>query len=217
VEELEAWVPARDLAPGMRLRGLDPGLSPRVEAVWLVESPEPQVTFNLSVAGAPSYYVGGGILVHNTPPPPGGVRTYNFGPFTVYEGVYEGTDPVLKAKYGNRIYIGQTEQTLSGREYDHHNEAKKALEKPGLTQEQREFWEFKRDMKLRPRIQGLDATQADYFEQLNLNMEREAARIRGTGKVVYRREQAVPKRFRALQEAIAKDPKVRAAGFCLKK
>jgi hypothetical protein len=35
--------------------------------------------------------------------------------------------------------------------------------------------------------------------------------------VVYRREQAVPKRFRALQEAIAKDPKVRAAGFCLKK
>ncbi|MGV3721427.1 MAG: polymorphic toxin-type HINT domain-containing protein, partial [Actinomycetota bacterium] len=216
IEELDAWVPARDLAPGMRLRRLSGESSAVIEAVALVEQSEPQLTFNLSVDGAPSYYVGAGVLVHNTPPPTAPVRTYNFGPFTVYEGVYEGTDPILKAKYGDRIYIGQTEQPLGVREGQHRWEAAAELKKPGLTAAEREFWEFKRDMKLRPRVSGLDAAQADYFEQLNLNVEREARRIEGKGKVVYRREQAVPERFRTLAENIAKDPRVRAAGFCLR-
>ena len=215
VEALDGWVPARDLAAGMPLKGLDPGRSLHVEAAVLVELVEPEATFNLSVDGAPSYYVGPGFLVHNTPPAVA-AKNYGLGKFTVYEGVYTGNNTTLQAKYRGRIYIGQTVDPVLTRQGGHRWEAIQNLRKSGLTPEQIEFWEFKRDMTLRPRIEGLNKVQADYFEQFNLNLERENLRTRGgdTGKVMYRREQAVPERFRSLAERIAADAEVKRLGLC---
>jgi hypothetical protein len=170
---------------------------------------QPQATFNLSVDGSPNYYVGSGVLVHNETPP-AGPRFYSFGDITVYEGYYDGPDAALSAKFKNHVYVGQTDQGIKVRENGHHAEAAKELRRTNLSPAEREFFEFKRHMKLRARVTGLDAVQADYIEQLNLNIERE---VPGQ-KVMYRREQAVPRRFRELAEIIRNDPQVKAAGLC---
>ena len=68
VENLNAWVEALDLEPGMILR-LKSGELACVRAVSAEMLDEPQQTFNFEVADVHNYFVASGVLVHNQSSP----------------------------------------------------------------------------------------------------------------------------------------------------
>jgi hypothetical protein len=83
------------------------------------------------------------------------------------------------------------------------------LKEPNLTPEQREFWEFKKDIVLQERVSGLNPDQANYLEQKNMDIERGA-----NNDLMNRREQVSKKNMPDLEKKIASDPKVQEAGLC---
>ena len=191
----QKWVEARHLRAGMQLLSHS-GETLTISSISISESPGAE-TFNLHVEQFPNYFVGTGVLVHNA-----GAPSYNFGNLSIYEGV--------NPKFPGKIYIGQTDDIIV-RQGQHRAEAEQALQKPGLSAEEREFWEFKRDIVLKRRVSGLNADQANYLEQTNMDLE---TGIRGENNVMNRREQVSRKNMVELEERIKADPKVQAEGLC---
>jgi hypothetical protein len=189
------WIEARDLRPGMQLR-MTSGEVASVRGIDVRESPC-AATFNLHIEESCTYFVGPGVLVHNA-----GGPSYNFGKLRIYEGV--------NPKFPDKVYIGQTDD-IERRQGEHRAEAEKKLEDLSLSQEEREFWEFKKDMVLKERVAGLNPDQANYLEQKNIDIETE---IRGERNVMNRREQVSRKNMPALEAKIKADPKVQEAGLC---
>jgi uncharacterized LabA/DUF88 family protein len=190
------WIEAHDLSVGMELLTTNQDESARITAISVQEVPGAK-TFNLRVQQFSTYFVGTGVLVHNA-----GAPSYDFGNLSIYEGV--------NPDFPGKVYIGQTDD-LIGRQGEHRAEAKRMLEKPGLSAEEREFWEFKRKMVLKRRVSGLNADQANYLEQTNIDIE---TKLQGEKNVMNRREQVSRKNLPELEERIKADPKVREAGFC---
>jgi hypothetical protein len=203
VETEGDWIEARSLRPGMQLR-MASGQLAAVSGTEVHESPL-AATFNLRIEQNFTYFVGPGILVHNA-----GGPSYNFGTLRIYEGVNPKLDDARKPKFPEEIYIGQTDD-LERRQGEHRAEAEERLKDPNLTPEEREFWEFKKDIVLKERVSGLNAEQADYLEQKNMEIER---RARGPDKVMNRREQISRKNMVDLEQKIKADPKVQEAGLC---
>ena len=191
----QRWVEARALKAGASLLGSN-GESVAVESIAIHESPDAS-TYNLHVEQFSTYFVGSGVLVHNQ-----GAPSYTFGDLLIYEG----TNP----KFPGKVYIGQTDD-LARREGQHRAEAETNLGRTNLTPEERDFWEFKKDMTLKTRVTGLDKDQADYLEQTNKDLE---TKIRGEDNVMNRREQVSRKNMPALAEKIKANPKVQQAGLC---
>jgi hypothetical protein len=135
------------------------------------------------------------VLVHNAKAP-----SYGFGNLRIYAG----TNP----KFPGKVYIGQTD-IIKRREGEHRAEAVEKLKDPNLTPEEREFWKFKSEINLEERVSGLNPDQANYLEQQNMNLEREAGK-----DLMNRREQVSRKNIPELEKKIASDPAVKDAGLC---
>jgi hypothetical protein len=193
VESERDWIEARNLHRGMELRTACGNSVPLDQIV--VQEIDRAATFNLHVAESPTYFVGPGVLVHNE-----GAPAYDFGNLRIYEGV--------NPKFPDKVYIGQTND-LSRRQGEHQAEAAEKLSDPNLTPEEREFWEFKKDMVLKERVSGLNSDQANYLEQKNIDIETEAGK-----NVMNRREQVSRKNMADLEQRIKADPKVQEAGLC---
>ncbi len=187
------WVEARNLRAGMELRSLS-GASVAIDGIEVHEEPYAD-TFNLHIEKSFTYFVGNGVLVHNA-----GGPSYSFGNLRIYAG----TNP----NFPGKVYIGQTDD-IARRQGEHRAEAIEKLKDPSLTKEQREFWEFKKDMVLEQRVSGLNPDQANYLEQQNMNLERDAGR-----DLMNRREQVRRKNMTDLEKKIASDPAVKEAGLC---
>ncbi len=196
VEERAEWIAAKRLAAGMRIKLLD-GRSGAVDGVEVAEGDS--ATYNLSVEEAHNYFVGPGVLVHN-----GGEIEYDFGPHEIYEG--------RNPSFPDRIYIGQTDQGSKTRQAQHRALAVKKLKEPSLSPQDREFYQFMKDVELTPRIKGLSKDLADYFEQTNMDLERQ---IRGDEKLMNRREQVTEgKHMDELVQRIKQDKAVIEKGYC---
>lgn len=77
VESRRAWVEAKDLLPGDRLRRAGGGLTP-VDAAKVLD-PEPERVYNLTVSGLHTYYAGRApVLVHNADCPEDGKDESSF-------------------------------------------------------------------------------------------------------------------------------------------
>ena len=210
IEAKQQWIAARDLSIGMCLSLIDRN-SLLIEKINLIKTEHQSDSFNLSIQPIPNYYIGPGVLVHNSGP---GIDLKLGGD----QIIYRGTNP----KYPGKVYIGRTNEKLGaeGRQGQHNKEAVKklkelkALEKTqgALTPEQekeRKFWEFKKDMKLEEIIRGIDETQAIYLEQQNIDLERSLAEHES--QVVNRREEVSrPERKAEIEESIRE--KLKAAG-----
>jgi hypothetical protein len=203
VESEGDWIEARSLHPGMELRTAS-GEIAIVGGTEVHESPL-AATFNLHIEEAFTYFVGPGVLVHNA-----GGPAYNFGKLRIYEGVNTKLDAAGKPKFPNEIYIGQTDD-LERRQGEHRATAEEKLKDPNLTPEEREFWEFKKDIVLKERVAGLNADQANYLEQKNIDIERQA---RGENNLMNQREQVARENMVDLEQKIKADPKVQDAGLC---
>jgi len=203
VESSRAWVEARHLRPGMGLR-LANGKTATVRSLEVVTAPG-AATYNLHVEESCTYFVGPGVLVHNA-----GGPSYSFGNLRIYVGVNRTVDKNGNPRFKEQAYVGQTDD-LKRRQAEHRAEAEAKLKDPNLSKEEREFWEFKKDIELEERVSGLDADQANYLEQRNIEIERQA---RGADNVMNRREQVSRENMPALEERIKADPKVREAGLC---
>jgi Pretoxin HINT domain len=191
------WVEAKDLKVGAQLLHWD-GLCKEVEEIVYYDVPETP-TYNLRVNELPNYFVGPGVLVHND-----GAAPYKFGKMNIYEGT--------NREFPGKIYVGQTDD-LERREGEHQEEAAKELERTDLTKEQRDFWEFKKGMKLRERITGLNEDQANYMEQKNINIE---LKVNKKNLVNRKLVEVSKERMDELELKISKDPIVKEAGFCAK-
>jgi hypothetical protein len=197
VEPETDWVEARCLRVGMNLRKLS-GETAIVTRIESHDSPFAD-TYNLSIEGSSNYFVGPGVLVHND-----GGPSYNFGKLRIYEGI--NPNP----KFADKIYIGQTD-SLTRRQGEHRAEAIEKLKDPSLSPEEREFWEFKRDIVLKERVSGLDPDQANYLEQKNMDIE---TQIRGEKNVMNRREQVSRANIAELERRIKSNPRVQEAKLC---
>ena len=201
VESEGDWVETRNLRVGMQLR-LISGDTISIKRIELHDAPLAP-TFNLHIDQSFTYFVGAGVLVHNAGP------TYNFGNLKIYAGI--------NPNFPGWIYIGQTDD-IARREGEHRAEAIEELKKPGLTMAEREFWEFKRDLVLEERVGGLDADQANYLEQKNITLERQAAqgseKVFDDQRVMNRREQVSRKNMPELEKKIMADHRVVAAKLC---
>ena len=186
------WVEARHLRPGTELH-LFNGERAMIESIDIHEAPLAD-TFNLRVEENVTYFVGPGVLVHNGGP------SYTFGNLRIYAG--------YNPKFPGKVYIGQTDD-LTRRQGEHRSEAIEKLKDPNLTKEQREFWEFKKDIVLEERVSGLNPDQANYLEQKNMDIERAA-----DNDLMNRREQVSRKNIKELEKKIAADPEVQKAGLC---
>jgi len=149
-----AWVAARDLAVGMRLRILDGSgaIVDRVAPRDVASLP----TYNIAVAGAPTYFVGPGVLVHNQGP-----ARYAFGPYMIYEG--------RNLAYPDRVYIGQTND-LGRRQREHRDDARDRLAAGPLPAATRVFCAFMAEVTLTATVTGLSEEQASYLEQRNIDL-----------------------------------------------
>jgi hypothetical protein len=194
------WENANALQAGTHLQHFDGSRRPIEEVVYCDIPATP--TYNLSVDGLSNYFVGAGVLVHN-----GGPADYPFGD----DVVYEGTNTV-NPKFAGKFYVGRTND-LIGREGAHRAKALTELRRTDLTPKQREFWEFMKDVKLRPRIKGLTTKQAKFFEQKNITIER----LDNPDKLMNRKlTEITPEDMEKLELEIANDPAVKGAGFCPK-
>jgi hypothetical protein len=203
VEGETEWVEARHLRAGMQLRTTS-GRTTTISRVETREAPH-ATTFNLRIEETPTYFVGPGVLVHNA-----GAPSYSFGPLRIYEATNPTLDAQGNLRFKDEIYIGQTDD-IARRQMEHRAEAVEQLQRTDLTPEQREFWEFKKDVVLKERVSGLNADQANYLEQRNMDLEKAA---RGEKNVMNRREQVSRKNMVELEQRIKADPKVQEAGFC---
>ena len=194
VESEGEWIETRNLRVGMQLRSLH-GTPAPIRQVVRHEAPFAR-TYNLHVETSSTYFVGAGVLVHNDGP------TYSFGNLKIYAG--------YNPDFPNYVYVGQTDD-LTARQGQHREEAEKMLKRKDLTLEQREFWEFKKGIILQQRVEGLNGPQANYLEQMNIDIERGAV---GEKNLMNRREQVARKNLAALQKQIMDDPAVKAAGLC---
>jgi hypothetical protein len=194
------WVAARSLGVGDHLFGL--GGRPREILDVTFEPGEERSTYNLSVGPAHTYFVGPGVLVHNA-----AMTLPLGGRFVIYRGFIPGTrnDPTAP------VYVGQTDQGVLVRQGQHRAEALRELQRTNLTAQERQFWEFKRDMVLEEFIDGVDSPYASYLEQRNIDIERQ---LRGRSNVMNRINAVDPERMPELTRQIAADPRVRAAGLC---
>jgi hypothetical protein len=194
VQSANEWIEARNLRVGMQLRSL----SGEAETVTRIDRHEAPfaATYNLHVEESFTYFVGPGVLVHNDGP------SYSFGNLRIYAG--------YNPDFPNYVYIGQTDD-LAGRQVEHRAEAEKMLKRTDLTPAQREFWEFKKGIILQQRVEGLNAVQANYLEQMNIDIERGAV---GDKNLMNRREQVARKNLPALEKKIMEDEAVKAAGLC---
>jgi hypothetical protein len=198
VEPLQAWVAAQDLEPGMQLR-LVSGAAASIQSIERREA-HGASTWNLQIEELPNYFVGPGTLVHNANP-----AQYDFGNLRIYRG----TNP----NFPDRVYIGQTDD-LGRREGEHRARAEAKLKDPNLSSEEREFYEFMKDVQLEDIVSGLDKPQADYLEQTNIDIERNAQGAHADENVMNRREQVDEKNMSKLEEQIRTDPEVQGKGFC---
>jgi hypothetical protein len=192
------WRPARDLAVGARLHGMD-GADVTVDAIDRHDR-APTVSWNLVIDATPDYFVGPGVLAHN-----GGGIDMGLGGRVV---IYRATNP----KYPGKVYIGQTVD-VSVRWRSHRGNAAKMLADRGsLTAKDIEFAEFMSGIEpLETVVSGLNGDQADYVEQHNIDLERQA----GPDRVMNRKEQIRSAKHRAeVIDRIVKDPAVQAAGYC---
>ncbi len=213
VDEAQDWIAAEDLRAGLHLCRIDGSLAP-IQALE-VESVTDAPTVDLSITPHPTYFVGPGVRVHNTPP----TRHYQWrdasgasapsGAFKIYLGS-NSSDP----EWNDCIYVGQTEQSRSKREADHRAEAERWLAEHASTANddpEKRYYRFKQRLDLAVIADGLlNVDQADWLEQRNIDHER---RSRPLNKVMNRRNElkttgpAVEARLRA-------DRLVRASGYC---
>jgi hypothetical protein len=206
VESERAWLETRNLKVGMELRSIS-GTTATITSIEVQNAPG-SASYNLRIDRSPTYFVGTGVLVHNN-----GVQSYSFGNLRIYIGV--------NPNFPGYVYVGQTDDIVR-RQKEHREEAIEMLKKPNLTIEQREFWEFKKEIKLDERVSGLNPDQANYLEQKNITLQRDSAKgaaydeetDRKYGKVMNRREQVARKNMTALEKKIMADPAVKAAGVC---
>ena len=206
VQSEREWIETQHLKPGMELWTMSGNAAP-ITAIEVHEAAG-AATYNLQVDPSPTYFVGAGVLVHNN-----GAPSYNFGNLRIYIGV--------NPNFPGFVYVGQTDDIVR-RQKEHRDEAIEMLKKPNLTVEQRQFWEFKRDLELTERVSGLNQDQANYLEQKNITLQRDTAKAGAYdegddvkhGKVMNRREQVSARKMPALEKKIMADPKVKAIGVC---
>ena len=191
------WIEAKELKVGARLLHWD-GLCKDVEDIVYQDVPITP-TYNLRVEEHSNYFVGPGVLVHNDGP-----ARYSFGDNVIYEG----TNPDFPGK----VYVGRS-NNREIRQGAHRREALKNLKRTDLTKEEREFWEFKKGMKLKERISGLNDDQAAFMEQKNIDIE---VKVNKDNLVNRDLRPVSQKRMARLEKSIANDPAVRDAGFCPK-
>jgi hypothetical protein len=214
VVEQGDWISASNLNIGDHLLMADGSLLP-IESLQIVEAAGAS-TVDLSISPYSTYFVGPGVLVHNTP-----VRHYSAfwqddkgntvqpGPYQIYLGTNK-TD----SKWSNSIYVGQTVQDYLKREDDHQKEAEKWLKKnPNGEKENPQtfrFFSFKKDIKLEVIADGLRTDdQADWLEQENITFEE------GLGRDVLNRIDVVAqKKIAGLKDRIKADPIVIASKLC---
>ncbi len=209
VKDLERWIPAAQLKPGMKLH-VHHGTAAEIENVALDESFDVAETFNLSVNQEHNYFVGDGFLVHNQ----GGFDTKLGGDITIYRGV--------NPNYPNKVYIGKTTDVTAGgqsrgvkeRQSEHQAYAKKMLADRGsLSKDDIEFYEFMSEVQLTELVTGLTTKeQGQYLEQRNIEIEEG---LIGEHNVLNRRSEITsPAHMQRVVDSIKNDPKVKAAGFC---
>jgi hypothetical protein len=211
VEDVEDWLPAAELEAGMRVRLLG-GSSATIENTAVASTPDAP-TVDLSVEPHPTYFVGPGILVHNTP------RIYSWrqpdgsnlpqGNWKVYLGRNPGA-----SEWADCVYVGQTVQNMGKREADHQAEARAWLEQnPHVpdTDADKRYYRFKSGIRLEAIAIGLRTEgQADWLEQKNIEHERT---LRPLVNVMNRREE-LRTTGPAVERAIRDDPTVAASGYC---
>jgi hypothetical protein len=212
VEDGMGWTLAHSLRPGMRVRGLDHHPL-EIRATSTQDTPA-EPTFNLSIDGTATFFVGPGVLVHNAP-----VDVGLGGQFIIYRAVNR-----VASEFAGKTYIGQTTEvslkltprgTVS-RGGEHRSAALRVLAEheaairagePGLKAEQEMFYRFMKDAELEPLVKGIGTkAQADYLEQLNIELDR---KVYGADNVMNRREQiAREAHMEAIVQEILKDEKV---------
>ncbi|MEV6305530.1 polymorphic toxin-type HINT domain-containing protein [Actinoplanes sp. NPDC051861] len=217
VVDEDGWVAARDLRPGMKLDTLR-GAPAEVLTVDLDDDLD-ATSHNLTVAGASTFFVGEGLLVHNQD-----VYDMGFGGEWI---IYQGTNE----RFPGVVYIGQTtEHTKKGkargttaRGGEHREDAAKewaALEEIRKTRpltpdelELHRFFDFMRDVELKPLVKGIpNPALADYLEQFNMDLERQH---HGPKRLINRiRKITSASHMRETLDKIAADP--RLAPFCPK-
>jgi hypothetical protein len=214
VEDGLGWQPAAALRAGMRVRSLD-GRPAQIEAVRTRRgAAEP--SYNLSVDGPATFFVGAGILVHNE------AVDLQLGANYVIYRARNRKNPAFEGLW----YIGQTtEVDAKGRPRgevvragEHQENARKmiAAHEAGsitLSADDEKFFRFMSDAELEVLVRGIGTKpQADYLEQLNIEIER---KVSGKDNVLNRREQITSKEHMdAVVEAIMSDPAVKAKGYC---
>ena len=214
VEDGLGWQLASALRPGMRVRSLD-GRPLEIEAVRTRRgAPEP--SYNLSVDGPATYFVGAGVLVHNE-----AVDLQLGANFVIYRA-RNRKNPAFEGLW----YIGQaSEKDAEGRqrgetarEGEHQKNARKKIAaheagKITLSADDEMFYRFMSDAELEVIVRGIGTKpQADYLEQLNIEIER---KLSGEANVMNRREQITSEQhMKEVIEAIMNDPAVRAKGYC---
>jgi Domain of unknown function (DUF4157) len=209
VEDRRDWVPACELQAGDRARLADGRI---VEIGSITPMPaEGASTVDLSITPYPTYFVGPGILVHNTPP----VRHYGDkwkpptkpGPYMIYLGINQ-----LPGEFSNSIYVGQTMQTKSKRQSDHRAEALRWLDDhPSVpdTDPEKRYYRFKKELRLDIIADGLrNVDQADWLEQKNMDYER------GLSHELMNRREELKSTAAAVRQRIIDDPAIQAAGLC---
>jgi hypothetical protein len=195
-----AWIPAHRLCAGMMLQ-LPDGAPTPIESIELAEGITSD-SYNLTIDGSPTYYVGPGVLVHNT----GGDLGLG-GPLLIYRGVN-----TKNPKFAGFVYIGRSDDI--DREGEHQSLAKRKLKNPNLSPADRLFYEFMQDVELEVLVSGLNKDQAVFLEQYNIDAEKALV---GESKVMNRRNEiTTPARLKEITERIANDPAVQAKGYCPK-
>jgi hypothetical protein len=195
------WGKANELRAGTHLQHFDGGRRAIEEIVYRNIPATP--TYNLRIDELSNYFVGAGVLVHNGGPRP----PYPFGDNIIYEGT-NTTNP----KFAGKVYIGRTND-IDVRQGAHRAKALRELKRTDLTPKQKEFWEFMKDVELKPRIEGLTEQQAKYFEQKNITNEH----LSNKENLMNRKLTEITQDdMDILEQEIANDPAVKAARFCQK-
>jgi hypothetical protein len=188
-ESAHAWVPAAELVPGTQLL-LVGGERVTLDVIRSVPAPDTP-TYNLQVDDHPNYFVGPGVLVHNA----GALKTYDYGNFTIYRAT-NPTDP-------GKVYIGKTLNDVKVREGQHRAKAEAMAELMDITPENKAFFKFMQGAELTPVVEGLNADQAAYMEQVNLEYEQ----MLRESKIMNRQTPITSEaRMKVLEEKIRNDP-----------
>ena len=190
------WVMANSLRAGDELLHMD-GSCRTIASVTYRDIAQAS-SYDLNVEDLSNYFVGLGVLAHNT----GGKLPFGDNL------VYRGTNP--NAKFKGKFYIGKTNDR-DIREGAHQAEARRNLARDDLSPKEREFWEFKEGMELKPEMEGLREDQATYFEQKKITVEAQRDRANLMNRDLV--EVSEP-RMKTLEQQIANDAMVREQGLC---